>query len=57
MGFGQRLEEDSLQHGQLKDPGDPNNQKTNSEYNNYYLKIQKYTIIVLISTSSDYKKS
>lgn len=30
MGFGQRLEEDSLQHGQLKDPRDPNNQKTNS---------------------------
>ena len=27
-GHEQCLEEDSLQHGQLKDPGDPNNQKT-----------------------------
>lgn len=28
MGHDQRLEEGSLQHGQLEDPGDPNNQKT-----------------------------
>ena len=28
MNYDQRLEEDSLQHGQLKDQGDPNNCKT-----------------------------
>jgi len=28
MDYGQRLEEGLLQPGQLKDPGDPNNQKT-----------------------------
>lgn len=51
MGHDQRLEEGSLQHGQLEDPGDPNNQKTK-----YSITLQKYMTNIRVSISSDHKK-